>query len=67
MADITMCTHEGCKQAMSCYRKRAIPSNYQSMADLYEIHPSDPSIKCVSFWPLEGRNNITPLIPEFCS
>lgn len=61
MADITMCVHEGCKQSISCYRKRAIPSDWQSYADLYEVHQSDPSIPCVSFFPIEGRKNITPL------
>jgi hypothetical protein len=61
MADITMCVHKGCRQEISCYRKRAIASDWQSMADLYEAHPSDLSINCINFIAIEGRK-IEPLL-----
>jgi hypothetical protein len=61
MADITMCTHTGCKQEQSCYRKRAIASNWQSYTDLFEPHPTDPAVPCLSFWALEGRRDIEPI------
>jgi len=58
MADITKCTHEDCRQAMNCYRKRAIDCEWQSYADMYEPHPTDPSIPCLNFWAIEGRRDI---------
>lgn len=64
MADITMCVHEGCKQAMQCYRKRAMLSDWQSWADLYEPHPTDPSIPCLNFWAIEGRRDIESMDNE---
>lgn len=60
MADITKCSHADCKQAQSCYRKRAIGCGWQSWNDMYEPHPTDPSIPCRNFWPLEGRRDIEP-------
>jgi hypothetical protein len=46
---------------MFCYRKRAIPSERQSMADLFEMHQNDPSIPCINFWAIEGRKDIEPV------
>jgi uncharacterized membrane protein YgcG len=64
MADITMCTHTGCRQGLSCYRKRAIAGHWQSYADLFEPHPNDPSIPCLNFMPIEGRRNIEPHVDD---
>ena len=62
MADITMCAHEGCRQAMWCYRKHAVANEFQqAYADLFEPHPTDPTVPCLSFWALEGRRDIEPL------
>lgn len=60
MADITKCNHPTCKQEISCYRKRALGSEWQAWADMYEPHPTDPSIPCLNFWALEGRSDIEP-------
>ena len=63
MADITMCTHTGCKQQQSCYRKRAIAHEFrQAYADMLEPHPNDPSIPCVNFWAIGDRRDIEPLL-----
>jgi uncharacterized membrane protein YgcG len=64
MTDITMCTHTGCRQGLSCYRKRAIAGHWQSYADLFEPHLNDPSIPCMNFVAIEARRNIEPHVDD---
>jgi hypothetical protein len=64
MADITKCAHTCCRQAMWCYRKRARNSEWQAWDDMFEPHPTDPSIPCLNFWAIEGRRDIESIDHE---
>lgn len=46
MPDITMCANSDCKAKDMCYRYRAIPSDYQSIA----FFNQDNRDLCRSFW-----------------
>ena len=42
MADITMCDNQECRFRATCYRFRAIPSDYQSYAIFNEGESDNP-------------------------
>ena len=45
MADITMCSSEGCPLEKECYRKLAKRSKYQTFGNLIEICNKDNNYK----------------------
>ena len=60
MADIMMCTNEWCKRKSTCYRARAVPSEHgQPWEDMYRA--TKGSMQCLSFWPIKGRKDVTPI------
>ena len=55
MADITMCSGEGCKQKKKCYRFLAKPDKYQSFFS--EPPFSNHTGKCTEFWECKSKSD----------
>ena len=50
MADLTLCTTEGCPLEKGCYRKLAQPGIWQSVSDF------NGGMRCEHFWPTDPES-----------
>lgn len=64
MADITMCTTEGCPLAGSCKRKLASPSDVQSTA-LFHFMAAASGAECDHHYPVQTATKNEALVQEF--
>jgi len=58
MADITMCKGENCPMKETCYRYKAVPSEYwQSYFTKLPLEIIEGKVECKFYWEINTKKN----------
>jgi hypothetical protein len=56
MADISMCTNEGCPLSGGCYRQQATPNEVWQSYAMFSYTRVEDKVYCASYIPITNRN-----------